>query len=476
MQVIHKPCPPIASRASVELTAAGRYLVGSVLADPPAHDVWPTPAEQERQLDALADEFPRLVTKNLIGHAGSGRPIYDYVVGDGERHALVVGGVHSDEPVGNITAVHLAHQLASDDALRAHLRCVWHVVPCVDPDAMDLNAWISDPVFTRNRDEFRSARHEQPMELFPPPGWGDDDVDESAPGIREMLSLKGLVDDIYDRLAFVVLLHNAEKNSAFYVSEGVRRLPAEARAALYGDLVRVPPHWGLPVVRNVLEELDLEIGAHPGIADMDGFAVVGRPRFSLAHYVPDVPVLSPDIAMWVSGHEWDERPAGQTLAELLTAEMVPPLLDAHALLDPGLRATLRHAEDVLLSPVAARYLAAAQTAVRLTRGVADVGERMARTPAARRIATRSERHSLSDIVYGYTLRRAAVMTRQAIDAAFGDDFPRSLIPFHVELLQRELQWAQQAEDLSDAWAPPSQAAAAQVASVLVMAEHLKGGR
>ena len=91
--------------------------------------------------------------------------------GRGRRgDALVFGLPHPNEPIGGLTAVHLARRLADDADLRERLGHRWHVVACIDPDGLRLNeGWLAGP-FTREhylRHFYRPAGDEQVEWTFP---------------------------------------------------------------------------------------------------------------------------------------------------------------------------------------------------------------------------------------------------------------------------------------------------------------------
>lgn len=197
----------------------------------------PTVDELNAGLERLRAEHPNLISCERIGTSRLGEPIWLYHVGAGRRSALIVGGVHPNEPIGSLTILHLVEQLAVDAAFRTGADTAWHVVPCADPDGMRLNeGWFADPsdrgLYTR--EFFRPAPDEQVEWTFPF-AYKDAYFDAMMP---ETVALARAIDlttpDLY------VPLHNSEGGGAyFYVS---RPIPA-----LYPLLHEITASCGVPL-------------------------------------------------------------------------------------------------------------------------------------------------------------------------------------------------------------------------------------
>ncbi|QTV80298.1 M14 family zinc carboxypeptidase [Microbacterium sp. NIBRBAC000506063] len=111
-----------------------------------AHTAFPTVDELHAAMEDLRARRPDLVTSERIGTSRLGEPIRRYRVGSGALSALIVGGVHPNEPIGSLTVLHLVEQLIADDDFRGRLDTTWHIVPCADPDGMRLNeGWFATP-------------------------------------------------------------------------------------------------------------------------------------------------------------------------------------------------------------------------------------------------------------------------------------------------------------------------------------------
>ncbi|HYG63255.1 MAG TPA: M14 family zinc carboxypeptidase [Thermoanaerobaculia bacterium] len=84
----------------------------------------------------------------LIGRSRQGRDIVGHVLGTGGPHVSLIGGCHSDEPVGPEMLRRLAGFLAALPADHPLLiSFTWYVVPHVNPDGEAVNsAWSGHPL------------------------------------------------------------------------------------------------------------------------------------------------------------------------------------------------------------------------------------------------------------------------------------------------------------------------------------------
>lgn len=78
-----------------------------------------------------------------IGRSREGRGILGAVLGSGPRRVSLIGGCHSDEPVGPAMLRRLASHLSS----HPDTRHTWYIVPHVNPDGEARNAAWSEPGF-----------------------------------------------------------------------------------------------------------------------------------------------------------------------------------------------------------------------------------------------------------------------------------------------------------------------------------------
>ena len=110
----------------------------------PDQDGFPLVDDLHARFDALAAAHPEQVTVTRIGTSRLGEPLHSYRIGTGSHTAVVVGGVHPNEPIGMVTVMTMARRLAElpDQALGVD----WHFIPCADPDATRLNeGWFAGP-------------------------------------------------------------------------------------------------------------------------------------------------------------------------------------------------------------------------------------------------------------------------------------------------------------------------------------------
>ncbi|KPI16371.1 peptidase M14 carboxypeptidase A [Actinobacteria bacterium OK074] len=225
--------------------------------DVPRTDAYPTVDQLLASFRELTVTHPTLVRERRIGTSRLGEPIPCFTVAEpglglgepgpddpasaepGPRapEFLIVGGVHPNEPVGYVTALHLATALCQDPALRGHFGARWHVVPCIDPDGARLNeGWFATPFDHRRygRHFYRPAFTEQVEWTFPF-AYKDAYFDRALP---ETLALMRLIDDTRPR--FLTTLHNGELGGVYYYVS--RPLPA-----LHDTLHAIPAALGIPL-------------------------------------------------------------------------------------------------------------------------------------------------------------------------------------------------------------------------------------
>lgn len=185
----------------------------------------------------VASEFAGVTRWRRIGSSRLGEPIHALTIGDGPRHALVFGGVHPNEPIGGLTALHLARTLAADAQLRRDLGYTWHVVACIDPDGMRLNeGWFSGQLARPEygRHFYRPAPDEQVEWTFPL-AYKELYFDRVIP---ETLALMRLIDEV--RPTFMCSLHNGELGGVYYYL-------SHPAPELYPELHAIPGHLGIPL-------------------------------------------------------------------------------------------------------------------------------------------------------------------------------------------------------------------------------------
>ncbi|MHB2015512.1 MAG: M14 family metallopeptidase, partial [Candidatus Xenobia bacterium] len=83
---------------------------------------------------AFVEANPGRVERRELGHSREGEPIFELRFGRGEKHALLLGLPHPDEPIGAHALMLLCPMLLAED--RGY---TWHVVLFCDPDGSRLN-------------------------------------------------------------------------------------------------------------------------------------------------------------------------------------------------------------------------------------------------------------------------------------------------------------------------------------------------
>lgn len=223
----------------------------------PAHTAFPTVDALTQQMETLRAAHPALISVQRIGTSRLGEPISLYTIGEGTRSALIVGGVHPNEPIGSLTILHLTEQLATDAPFRERLDTTWHIVPCADPDGMRLNeGWFADPSDRERyaREFYRPAPDEQVEWTFPfsyKKAYFDAMMPETQALAR---AIDATEPDLY------VPLHNSEGGGAyFYLSRPVPEL--------YELLHALPASLGVPLHTGEAEGAHFTVLA-PAIYEM----------------------------------------------------------------------------------------------------------------------------------------------------------------------------------------------------------------
>jgi len=207
------------------------------LAAVPGFDRFATVDELAAATRRLAGAHPDRARLRRIGTSRLGEPLQCLTIEGGDRDAVVFALPHPNEPVGGLTAVHLATALCEDERLGAELGYRWHIVPCIDPDGTRLNeGWFAGPM-TRGhyaRNFYRPALDEQVEWTFPVT-YKRHHFDRVLP---ETLALMRLIDETTP--ALLVSLHNSETGGVYYYL-------SRPQPALYATLHAIPRSLGLPL-------------------------------------------------------------------------------------------------------------------------------------------------------------------------------------------------------------------------------------
>ncbi len=179
-----------------------------------------------------------------IGTSREGRPLRMLTVGDGGRHALVVGMPHPNEPVGAVAALRLAGILAKNAALRSSLGLTWHIVPCADPDGAALNAaWFRGPY---TRETYATGIYRSPFdEQFEWTFHRADLPDPGLPATPESRAVMTVIDTLRPEL--LVSLHNGEVGGLYCYA-------TDPSPSLRDGLARTSATTGIPVDHGIPEE------------------------------------------------------------------------------------------------------------------------------------------------------------------------------------------------------------------------------
>jgi hypothetical protein len=449
----------------------GSALVREMASVPP-FDRFDTVDELTERLRALTEEFPDTARARRVGTSRLGEPLQCVSVGDGPAAAVVFALPHPNEPIGGLTALHLARRLCEDADLRKRMGYTWHIVPCIDPDATRLNeGWLHGP-FTLShygRHFYRPAGSEQVEWTFPIDYRGvyfDD-------AIPETVALMRLIDEV--RPVFTCSLHNSEYGGAFYyVSRGTPEL--------FATLQAIPGHVGVRLDTGEPESPDLELFdtaiyrslsartiidaalANGRAADSMGSSGGSSADYGDRH---GTFTLLCEVPQWTSDAADDTTPTDLAYADLLR-ETGADLTELGDVLDSVLDDV---AEDCRTeSP----FLRASRFFVPAMVRAGTARSKRADDVPTDRLASVAERESCRAEVHSFRLRYAGILLR-ALDAeiAAGNATP-AIRACHARLAPRYAAWCERAE--TELVAEPIEIAklvAIQYAAILASAEHAR---
>ncbi|WP_242090833.1 M14 family zinc carboxypeptidase [Curtobacterium sp. DN_7.5] len=440
-------------------------------AEVPDRDGFPLVDDLHARFAALAAAHPDQVTVTRIGTSRLGEPLHSHRIGSGSHAAVVVGGVHPNEPIGSWTALHLATWLLEDPETAATLDTTWHIVPTIDPDGMRLNeAWFRDP-----HDRVHYARHfyrpapDSQVEWTFPNSHGSVYFDRVLP---ETLAFMRLIDDT--RPDLLVSLHNGEMGGVYYyLSEDLPDVIDTLRA--------VPAALGLPLDTGEPESPHLRALA-PAVFAMDGVEAAYDYLVSLG-IDPAEHIHGGSSAAWAARHGtlcmvaelpyWshpdadDQTPTDESYADLLRRSA-----DDLAASGAELRAVLDEASPMLT--IASPFLEASRAFVPMLAGIADTDRARADHEPADRTATVAERFGCEDLVRCFRLRYGGMLLRALEVETTAGTAPAPLRRLRDQLAERYAEW--QADDLPDAAPIPIRTlVGVQFGAILACASHVAGG-
>ncbi len=140
------------------------------LSSVPAYDHFFTLEEQEESTRKLLQAFPTRLRVRTIGHSSEGRPIQCLTMGDGPKHALMLGCPHPNEPIGIMTIEFLSRFFCENPDILAKTGYTWHMIKAVDPDGVKRNeGWFKGPYTLYNyaKSYYRPASRMQVEWTFP---------------------------------------------------------------------------------------------------------------------------------------------------------------------------------------------------------------------------------------------------------------------------------------------------------------------
>lgn len=439
----------------------------------PAATGFPGVDELLARFDALAAARPDTVRRRRIGTSRLGEPIPMYTVGTGRRAHLIVGGVHPNEPIGLLTALHLAERAAAgDDAFLDGLDASWHIVPCIDPDGTRLNeAWFDRPGDRRHygRNFYRPAPDKQVEWSFPTAykrAYFDDVLPESQ-------ALMRIIDELRPEL--YVSLHNGEMGGVYYY---LTHPVPELHALLHA----IPGHLGLPLDVGEPESPHLRRFA-PAIFGMSttaetydyyeerGFDAAGLVRgSSSSEYADRYGTLSlvAELPYWIHPDADDERPIEESYAELVR-RTAAGLRELHT----RLADVLDRAEPHLTIP--SPFLEASRAFIPFFGTAADADEARADEPGNQRPATVAERFGCEDLLHCFRLRYGGMLLRaleaETVAGTAGPELRR--LAGEAAALYGEWQQRPARADAAEA-VPIARLVGVQYGAVLAAAAYLAG--
>ncbi|MBK1783202.1 M14 family zinc carboxypeptidase [Prauserella cavernicola] len=366
--------------------------------------------ELHRRLRAVASAYPEITSLRRVGTSRQGEPLLCLSL-DGDADlpvALVFGLPHPNEPIGGLTALHLAERLCADAGLRERLGHRWEIITCIDPDGLRLNeGWLAGP-FTRQhyaRNFYRPAGGDQVEWTFPL-DYKDAYFDAALP---ETQALMRLIDQ--HRPSLVCSLHNSELGGVYYYLN-------RAEPALYPVLQQIPEALGLPLdrgepegphldrladaifrgssIRRAVDRIIAEGGTWPGRS--------GDNTASYAQRYGSLTLIS-ELPHWQDPATADETPSAVSYASAL-ARKGRDLAELQAVLRHGLDAV----EGFLMAPDSPFWRATRFFTAYLS-GAAESAQLRGEAAEARRPATVAEVASLEGDVHCFRLRYAGILLR-----------------------------------------------------------------
>jgi hypothetical protein len=423
--------------------------------------------------DALAAASNGRLVKRRIGTSRLGEPLHEYVIGGGSQHALVVGGVHPNEPIGFHTTRVLAEHVLADAEFFDRFDATWHIVPCIDPDGARLNeGWFAEPGDRSHyaRNFYRPAPQEQ-VEWSFPISYKDAYFDRPMPETSALMQLM-----VETHPALLVGLHNAELGGVYYYVS--RAMPGAVEA-----LHRIPEALGLPLDAGEPESPDLislgqavylsplatdhydyleALGVDPTLEVGGAGSADYSARFGTLTLVAELPYWSHPDAL-------DPSPSDRSYDDVLRAK-ARDLRELGAVLDGALSSAEPHL--TIESP----FLRASRAFVPMMTTAGDAEAARAELPESRRPATIAEVFTNDDVVRCFRLRFGGMLVRALAAEVVSGIAPVPVRRAYTELKAAYDEWIAESDALGGLNVLPiERLVGVQYASTLAMAALLKQG-
>lgn len=446
----------------------------------PRYDSFRTADELAEGLREIAAAHPDRTTLERVGTSRQGEPLLcltiepDGVSSTGARtpEGLAFGIPHPNEPIGGLTALHLARRVAEDAGLRRRLGLRWRVIACIDPDGLRLNeGWLKGP-FTRahySRHFYRPAGADQVEWTFP---LNHEGAYFDTP-IAETQALMRIIDT--HRPALVCSLHNSELGGVYYYL-------SRPEPELHPVLQAVPEHWGLSLDRGEPESPDL-VRLADGVFRSGSISRAYDRRIARGETWSNTAgdnttsyvdrhgglTLVSELPYWTDPRSGDTSPASASYAAALDANArgIAELAD---LLTTSLHET---AGDLLAGDSqlwrASRFFATYTTrAANATRLRAEAAE-------AQRPATVAEATSLAANVHAQRLRFAGILLRALTGEVVAGNVRASVRRAHRRVQEAYEAWvAADAAELDHEFIEIRKLVGTQYAATISAAAHLAG--
>ncbi|MGI5125782.1 M14 family zinc carboxypeptidase [Pseudonocardia sp. CA-107938] len=437
----------------------------------PQFDTFATVDEIAEMTCRIAAQHPDVVSLRRVGTSAQGEQLTCLTIEPGRSapDALVVGLPHPNEPIGALTALHLARRLAGDPELRARLGHRWHIVACIDPDGLRLNeGWLKGP-YTREhyaRHFYRQAGPEQ-IEWSFPLEYKEVWFDAVLP---ETFALMRLIDE--HRPALLASLHNSEVGGAYYYL-------SRPEPGLHPVLQAIPGRMGIELdrgepeapwmpaiddsifplidVRDAYDHLE-EVGALQAFSGGNSTGAYASRHGTLT--------LVCELPYWTHPEALDTTPSDVGYADALRAN-ADELRTLSDILNRSLATISPHMQLETPFLRASRYYAPV-----IGEQASATARRAAKASAAARKATVAELASMADTVHMFRLRYGGMLLR-ALDAEVaGGNVRPPVRTVRRELAALHSAWCAAAAGTSAVTLPLRSLVAVQYGSVLAAAAHL----